>query len=92
MLRTAAALVLGLGLAGSATATLVAEVQEGNVRVELHDVPGPCQGNALWAQYQEGKVRISGCWIIAGEIVQIAWLDGDVSQIATRVFKKSKDL
>ena len=92
MLRTAAALVLGLGLAGSATATLVAEVQEGNVRVELHDVPGPCQGCALWAQFQEGKVRISGCWIIAGEIVQIAWLDGDVSQIAARVCKKPKDL
>jgi hypothetical protein len=92
MLRTAAALVLGLGLAGSATATLVAEVQEGNVRVELHDVPGPCQGRALWAQYQEGKIRISGCWVIAGEIVQIAWLDGDVSQIAARVFKKPKDL
>ena len=92
MLRTAAALVLGLGLAGSATATLVAEMQEGNMRVELHDVPGPCQGRALWAQYQEGRIRISGCWVLAGEIVQIAWLDGGVSQIAARVFKKPKDL
>jgi hypothetical protein len=92
MLRIAAALILALGLVGSATATLIAEAQEGNVRVELHDVPGPCQGRALWAQYQEGKIRISGCWVIAGEIVQIAWLDGDVSQIAARVFKKPKDL
>ena len=92
MLRTAAALVLGLGLAGSATATLVAEVQEGNMRVELHDVPGPCQGRALWAQYQEGKIRISGCWVLAGEIVQIAWLDGDVSQIAARAFREPRSL
>jgi hypothetical protein len=30
--------------------------------------------------------------VIAGEIVQIAWLDGDVSQIAARIFKKPKDL
>jgi hypothetical protein len=92
MLRFAAVLILALGLVGSATATLIAEAQEGNVRVELHDVPGPCQGRALWAQYQEGKIRISGCWVIAGEIVQIAWLDGDVSQIAARIFKKPKDL
>ena len=92
MLRFATALALGLGLTGSAAATLVAEVQEGNVRVELHDVPGPCQGNALWAQFQQGKVRISGCWVLAGEIVQIAWLDGDVSQIAARVFREPRSL
>ena len=92
MLRFATALALGLVFTGSAAATLVAEAQEGNVRVELHDVPGPCQGNALWAQFQQGKVRISGCWVLAGEIVQIAWLDGDVSQIAARVFKKPKDI
>lgn len=92
MLRFAVALALGLGLVGSASGSLVAEAQEGPVRVELHDVPGPCQGRALWAQYQEGKIRISGCWILAGEIVQIAWLDGDLSQIAARVFKKPKDL
>lgn len=90
MLR--AALAITLGLTGSASGSLVAEAQEGNVRIELHDVPGPCQGNALWAQYQEGKIRISGCWIIAGETVQIAWLDGDVSRIQARVFKKPKEL
>ena len=92
MLRFATALALGLVLTGSATATLVAEAQEGNVRVELHDAPGPCQGNALWAQFQQGKVRISGCWVLAGEIVQIAWLDGDVSQIAARAFREPRSL
>jgi len=92
MLRFALAVCLALGLVGSATATLVAEVQEGNMRVELHDVPGPCQGRALWAQFQEGKVRISGCWVLAGEIVQIAWLDGDVSQIAARAFREPRSL
>jgi len=92
MLRFALAVCLALGLVGSAAATLVAEVQEGNMRVELHDVPGPCQGRALWAQFQEGKVRISGCWVLAGEIVQIAWLDGDVSQIAARAFREPRSL
>ena len=92
MLRFALAVFLALGLVGSATSKLIAEAQEGNVRVELHDVPGPCQGRALWAQYQEGKVRISGCWVLAGEIVQIAWLDGDVSQIAARAFREPRSL
>lgn len=92
MLRAALAITLGLGLTGSASGSLVAEAQEGNVRIELHDVPGPCQGNALWAQYQEGKVRISGCWVLAGNAVQIVWLDGDVSRIDARVFKKPKEL
>ena len=92
MLRFALAVVLALGLVGSATSKLIAEAVEGPVRVELHDVPGPCQGNALWAQFQEGKVRISGCWILAGEIVQIAWLDGDVSQIAARAFREPRSL
>jgi len=92
MLRAALAIALGLGLTGSASGSLVAEAQEGNVRIELHDVPGPCQGNALWAQYQEGKIRISGCWVLAGGTVQIAWLDGDVSRIDARVFKKPKEL
>ena len=90
MLR--AALAITLGLTGSASGSLVAEAQEGNVRIELHDVPGPCQGNALWAQYQEGKVRISGCWVLAGNAVQIVWLDGDMSRIDARVFKKPKEL
>lgn len=90
MLR--AALAITLGLTGSASGSLVAEAQEGNVRIELHDVPGPCQGNALWAQYQEGKIRISGCWVLAGNAVQIVWLDGDVSRIDARVFKKPKEL
>lgn len=92
MLRAALAITLGLGLTGSASGSLVAEAQEGNVRIELHDVPGPCQGNALWAQYQEGKIRISGCWVLAGNAVQIVWLDGDVSRIDARVFKKPKEL
>lgn len=92
MFRAALATALGLGLAGSALGSLVAEAQEGNVRIELHDAPGPCQGNALWAQYQEGKIRISGCWIIAGETVQIAWLDGDVSQIPARAFRQPRNL
>lgn len=92
MLRAALAITLGLGLTGSASGSLVAEAQEGNVRIELHDVPGPCQGNALWAQYQEGKVRISGCWVLAGNAVQIVWLDGDMSRIDARVFKKPKEL
>jgi hypothetical protein len=92
MLRFALAVSLALGLVGSATSKLIAEVVEGSVRVELHDIPGPCQGNALWAQFQEGKIRISGCWILAGEIVQIAWLDGDISQIAARAFREPRSL
>jgi hypothetical protein len=91
MLRTAA-LILALGLAFPVKGAVVAEVVEGDARVELHDVAGPCQARALWAVFFKGQTRVSGCWILGGDFVQIAWMDGDVSQIAVRAFREPRSL
>lgn len=70
----------------------IAEVRAGNARVELHREPGPCVGSARWALFIEDKIRVPGCWIPSGESVQIAWLDGDVTVIPARAFRKPEIL
>jgi len=70
----------------------IAEYVEGNQRVELHRDAGPCVDNARWAVFYSGTVRVSGCWILAAGVVQIAWLDGDVTQLPLRVFREPRRL
>jgi hypothetical protein len=78
--------------AGSVQAQALAEYVEGDARIELHRDAGPCVDNARWAVFFRGMVRVSGCWILAGGVVQIAWLDGDVSQVPLRVFREPRSL
>lgn len=70
----------------------IAEVRAGDARVELHREPGPCVGSARWALFIEDKIRVPGCWILDGESVQIAWLDGSASVIPSRAFRKPEIL
>ena len=70
----------------------IAEVRAGNARAELHREPGPCVGSARWALYIEDKIRVPGCWLLAGDSVQIAWLDGSASVIPVRAFRKPEIL
>jgi len=70
----------------------VAEVRAGDARVELHREPGPCVGEARWALYLQDKIRVPGCWLLAGDSVQIAWLDGSTSVIPARAFRKPEIL
>lgn len=70
----------------------VAEYREGDARVELYAEAGPCVGNARWAIFLQGPVRVPGCWLLAGDSVQIAWLDGDFTRMPANVFRKSEVL
>lgn len=70
----------------------IAEVRAGDTRVELHREPGPCVGAARWALFIEDKIRVPGCWLLAGDSVQIAWLDGSTSVVPVRAFRKPEIL
>lgn len=70
----------------------IAEIRAGDARVELHREPGPCVGSARWALYLQDKIRVPGCWILDGDSVQIAWLDGSASVIPSRAFRKPEIL
>lgn len=72
-----------------AAAAVIAVATDGDRRAELHDQPGPCVGAAKLAVFIQGPVRVGGCWVMAGaDTVQIAWLDGEVSNVAVKHFRK----
>lgn len=83
---------LAVALLLAAAPAPVAEYREGDARVELYEQAGPCVGSARWAVYLQGPVRVPGCWILRGESVQIAWLDGDATLMPARVFRKPEVL
>jgi hypothetical protein len=75
-----------------AAAAVIAVATDGDRRAELHDQPGPCVGAAKLAVFIQGPVRVGGCWVMAGpEVVQIAWLDGEVSNVAIRHFRRPEE-
>lgn len=87
-----AALALLLA-AGAAQADVVAVATHQNIRLELHNVAGPCQEQALWAVITDGKRTVSGCWLVRPpDQVSIAWLDGDYSTVPIGAFKEPEKL
>mgnify|MGYP007100119268 CR=1 FL=1 len=96
--RLAIAIILaGLTLALTApiaahAAIIAVATGDAGARRELHDIPGPCLGNARMAVYVKGPERIPGCWIAGAGEVQIAWLDGDTTLVSAGVFRKPEDV
>ena len=87
-----AALALLLA-AGAAQADVVAVATHQNIRLELHNVAGPCQERALWAVITDGKRTVSGCWIPQPpDQIAIAWLDGDHTALPMAVFREPEKL
>ena len=87
-----AALALLLA-AGAAQADVVAVATHQNIRLELHNVAGPCQERALWAVITDVKRTISGCWIPQPpDQIAIAWLDGDHTTLPIAVFREPEKL
>lgn len=79
--------------AGAANANVVAIATHQNIRLELHNVAGPCQERALWAVITDGTRRISGCWVPKPpDQVAIAWLDGDYTTLQISVFREPEKL
>ena len=84
---------LALIAAGAAQADVVAVATHENIRLELHNVAGPCQERALWAVITDGKRTVSGCWLVRPpDQVSIAWLDGDYSTVPIGAFKEPEKL
>jgi hypothetical protein len=82
-------LVIAVTMPPPAAAAVIAVAGNAEQRAELHDEAGPCVGAARLAVFIQGKARTPGCWVMAGtDAVQIAWLDGDVSNVAVRHFKR----
>lgn len=78
--------------AGAANADVVAIATHQNIRLELHDVAGPCQERALWAVITDGKRRVSGCWLVRPpDQISIAWLDGDVTVLPIAAFREPEE-
>ena len=79
--------------AGAAQADVVAVATHDNIRLELHNVAGPCQERALWAVITDGKRTVSGCWLVRPpDQVSIAWLDGDYTALPMAVFREPEKL
>ena len=90
MKHAALALILA---ASAAQANVVAIATNENIRLELHNVAGPCQERALWAVITDGKRTISGCWLVRPpDQVSIAWLDGDYSTVPIGAFREPEKL
>jgi len=83
---------LAVALLLAAAPVPLAEYREGDARVELYAEVGPCVGNARWAVFLQGPVRVPGCWLLTEDSVQIAWLDGDFTIVPARVFRKPEVL
>ena len=87
-----AALAL-LFAAGAAQADVVAVATHQNIRLELHNVAGPCQERALWAVITDGKRTVSGCWLVRPpDQISISWLDGDYSTVPINAFREPEKL
>jgi len=88
--RLLAALAL---CASAAQADVVAVATYQNIRLELHNAPGPCQGRALWAVITDGTRRVSGCWVARPpDQIAVSWLDGDYTTLPIAVFREPEKL
>lgn len=79
--------------AGAANADVVAVATHENIRLELHNTAGPCQGRALWAVITDGRNTVSGCWVPKPPAeIGVAWMDGDYTTLPIGVFKEPEKL
>lgn len=90
--RLAAAAAAMAALAMTAQAAVIAVAQEGAKRLDLHDQPGHCLGQARLAVYTDGVQRVPGCWLVKPDAVTVAFLDGDFITVPLAAFRKPQDL
>lgn len=79
----------------SATAGSIATATSSDgASITLMEEAGPCVGGARLAVYvsPDAKSRVPGCWKLAGGMVVVAFLDGDMAQIPVGDLKKPTSL
>ena len=77
----------------AALAAIVVAVSNTGAEVRLSKETGPCVQGAQLAEWvsPDAQLRIPGCWRLAGEVVEIGFLDGDSLKIPTAAFKPVRD-
>ena len=77
----------------AAQADVVAVATHENIRLELHNTAGPCQGRALWAVITDGTRAVSGCWVPQPpDQIAVAWMDGGYTTLPIGVFHEPEKL
>lgn len=86
--------VLALVAAPAAAGPVAVATTPDGSTLTLHDEAGPCIGPARLAVWRsaDAKTSVPGCWIAAGERVRVAYLDGDVGNVAVGAFKRPTQL
>ena len=92
-MKTAALVLLAVSSAVAAASdpVLVAHSQSGE-RVELFTDSGPCQFGARAAAWVSATQRIDGCWRVEGDLVAVAFFDGDSLRLPQAAFRKPQAL
>jgi hypothetical protein len=76
-----------------ATANVVGVAESEGTSILLHDVKGPCVGDAQFAEFIAVQgLKVPGCWMLRGKLVSIVFLDGDVAAVPVAVLKPPKSV
>ena len=87
-MKRAACIFLAL-IALSAQSKVIGTTDDGGNRIDLHDERGPCEGDALRAEYVKSNGEVTaGCWISKGPMVYVVFLDADVARIPMQSVRK----
>ena len=89
-----AALLLILLAAPAAAETIAVATSSAGASITLTTERGPCVGEARVAIWRspDAQVSVPGCWVIAGKVVAVSFLDGDRGIIPLADFRKPASL
>jgi hypothetical protein len=78
----------------AALTAIVVAVSSTGAEVRLSQETGPCVQGAHLAEWvsPDAQQRVPGCWRLAGEIVEIGFLDGDSLRVPAAAFKPVQGL
>ena len=75
-------------LALPAQGKIALTVQSEAGKIDLHDEPGICLGDAMRAEFVTPAGAVTpGCWTVKGTAVFVVFLDGDVARIPVGALK-----
>lgn len=69
----------------------IAEIDAGGgAVVRLFEEPRMCVSNAKYAEWQsaDATTTVGGCWVLSGNLVSVAFLDGEGVALPARAMRK----
>jgi len=91
-MKFVAVLVLSIAAAANAAEPVLIASGKTGERVELFADAGPCQFGARAAAWVSATQRIDGCWRVDGDLVAVAFFDGDALRIPKTAFSAPQTL